>query len=186
LNVKTAEEWCDEHPNSKDCLKKEDQQPQPSPTPAPTPEPEPEPTPTPTPEPEPEPETDTYTAKLCYYPQGVIGGGCRKSISTGDGCVAICDEDAPNDMVNEKVLNPILGKKYCADKKNNYMLVENTTRKPLIMTKEQYVKIKEKLKKEVADKRPCDWGYNNLDVMIGLYNESSSSFTLVDRITIDD
>jgi len=130
----------------------------------------------------------TYTAKLCYYPNGgLIGGGCRESISTGSGCVAICGEDATDDMVNTKALYPVLNKKYCADKKNHYMLVEHTNKKNrLKMTEDQYKKIKDKLIKDVADKRPCDWGYNNLEFQVGMYDASSSDFIIMDKIMIDD
>lgn len=81
-----------------------------------------------------------------------------KTGNSGRGCFAICGKNPLDDDLNEKVFKSFKdGAKYCADKNQDGLLVKSVSGgNPLLMTKDEYNKIKTKIQNEVADKGSCD------------------------------
>ena len=101
----------------------------------------------------------------------------------GKGCYAACGQ-AITDNVNNKAINPVMGKYYCA-RTSDGLLVENDNRSNVLkMTKDQLDKIKSTLASSVADKDKCDGNFREFVVFIGKLDKSGA-FIQLDQIVID-
>ncbi len=133
--------------------------------------------------------------------------GCQ-DVDYGEGCYAVCGHDQATDDLNVKVFKPLLGKTYCVNEKD-YTLYSMENGKPLVLTPEQYKKVKEKIRKDVVDqgemqdkfktltnqkngRHGCDWNEDDIDMYFGsfLYDpdtlEPSTSLIIEEFIRIDD
>ncbi len=131
-----------------------------------------------------------------------------QDIDYGEGCYAICNHDQPTDDLNVKVFKPLLGETYCVSDKD-YTLYNTKTNKPLVLTEEQYKKIKQKIKSDIVDqgekenffgtlfnqknvRHGCDYNEDDIDLYFGSYVYDpdtlapSTSLIIEEVIRIDD
>lgn len=106
-------------------------------------------------------------------------------------CYNVCGQAGTViDDLNKKVFNPILGKNYCVSEAD-FTIYEIETKRPLMMTQDQYATIREKLN-HVQDKGGCDWNEDDIDMFIGPYlydpktMEPSTNLLIEEVVRLDD
>jgi hypothetical protein len=106
-------------------------------------------------------------------------------------CYSVCGyPGAPNDELNEKVLSKVMGTRYCVSAED-FTLYDINTRKPLMMTSEQYKQVIDKLAL-IKDKGGCDWNEDDVDMFTGRYiydpnTMEPSSYLLIEKVDrLDD
>ena len=131
-----------------------------------------------------------------------------QDVDYGEGCYAVCGHDQPDDDLNTKVFKPILGRNYCVNEKD-FTLYDMENGTPLMMNNDDYIKVTQKIRSEIADKgkmkdtlgsitnqknarHGCDWNEDDIDMYFGSYlydpdtMEPSTSMIIEEVIRIDD
>lgn len=123
-----------------------------------------------------------------------------QDLDHNEGCYTVCG-DSPTgwkgtlDMLNQHVLQPITGKKYCVNE-TDYQLYEITANNgigaKLIIDADQLKQLRSKIKL-IQDKRPCDYNEDDIDMYIGSFvhdpdklDISTEGMIIQDLIRIDD
>ena len=114
-----------------------------------------------------------------------------QGLDVGEKCYTVCGyPGAPNDDLNEKVLSKVMGSRYCVSTED-FTLYDINTRKPLMMTPDQYKQVIDKLAL-IKDKGGCDWNEDDIDMFTGryLYDPNTmepSSYLLIEKVDrLDD
>ncbi len=129
-----------------------------------------------------------------------------QDIDYGEGCYAVCGHDQPDDDLNTKVFQPLLGHTYCVSDVD-YTLYDMETQEPLMLDNDQYAKIVQKIKTDIIDqgrwtlgsmvnktgsKHGCDWNEDDIDMYFGSYIydpdtlQPSGNLIMEEVIRIDD
>lgn len=182
LNVQTLDEWCAEHSDAPGCSKvtkkktkkdngkddddddnKDNKDDDTSPVP-----------------------NGLLIAARIHKQHKFVWWGDGKTGTTGRGCFAICDVDQLTDDLNGKAFYPILGKRFCADKNQDGLVIDAETKKPLQMTKSEFNDVKQKIVSSVADKGNCDYHPRNYLFQVGYFYPDTYDFVQTDEIYLDD
>ena len=131
-----------------------------------------------------------------------------QDLDYGEGCYMVCGYGQPDDDLNVKVFKPILNTTFCVSP-DDYTLYDTKTNKPLMLNQEQFDKVVQTLKDDVADKgkrenwwktvtnqrdarHGCDWNEDDIDVYFGSYiydpdtMEPSSNIIIEQVVRVDD
>ena len=113
-----------------------------------------------------------------------------QDVDHNEGCYTVCGDGLGGDDMNNKVFNPILGKSYCVNE-SDYALYEikpdGSRGELLIMTREQWNKIKNTITTSVQDTGKCDWNEDDIDMYAGFYIYDPDTLELSDQhMVIDD
>ena len=113
-----------------------------------------------------------------------------QDVDHNEGCYTVCGDGMGGDDMNNKVFNPILGKSYCVNE-SDYALYEinpdGSRGELLIMTREQWNKIKNTITTSVQDTGKCDWNEDDIDMYAGFYIYDPDTLELSDQhMVIDD
>jgi hypothetical protein len=125
-----------------------------------------------------------------------------QDLDYGEGCYAVCGHDKPDDDLNTKVFKPILGHNYCVSE-TDYTLYDMETKKPLMMTNDQYEKVTKKIRSDVVDqgvmqdkwksltnqkggRHGCDWNEDDIDMYFGSYIYDPDDMTPSKEMIIEE
>lgn len=119
-----------------------------------------------------------------------------QDVDHNEGCYTVCGDGMGGDDVNTKALNPVLGKSYCVNE-DDYALYEinpdGSRGNLLIMDKNQWTDIKNRINSSVKDQGKCDWNEDDIDMYAGFYmydpdtlEISYESMIIDDTVRIDD
>ena len=114
-----------------------------------------------------------------------------QGLDVGEKCYTVCGyPGAMDDDLNTQVLEPVMDNRYCVSTED-FTLYDINTRKPLMMTPDQYKQVIDKLAL-IKDTGGCDWNEDDIDMFTGryLYDPNTmepSSYLLIEKVDrLDD